>query len=133
MPDKFKSGSIREHTNVGHNHNVVMQFNGESPGSDGCGHNCLSCDAIWWQNYWLEDTLSHVDSYPVTQEDQAQSWVLPTLPYASHRDPSYRAIRARIGGSSVHRKCQKWDFRGDFSPRHMRRTGLPTTVLYERV
>ncbi|KAL0909144.1 hypothetical protein M5K25_023676 [Dendrobium thyrsiflorum] len=41
---------IGEHTGASHNCNIVMSFSGESPGSEGPGHNRLSCGAIWRQN-----------------------------------------------------------------------------------
>ncbi|KAL0909917.1 hypothetical protein M5K25_020827 [Dendrobium thyrsiflorum] len=33
-----------------------MSFDDKSPGSEGAGHNCLSCGAIWRQNCRLDDT-----------------------------------------------------------------------------
>ncbi|KAL0928751.1 hypothetical protein M5K25_000672 [Dendrobium thyrsiflorum] len=48
--------AIGEHTGAGHNHNLVVPFGGESPGSEGPSHNRLSCGAIWRQNRRLEDT-----------------------------------------------------------------------------
>ncbi|KAL0908657.1 hypothetical protein M5K25_023162 [Dendrobium thyrsiflorum] len=41
--------AVGEHTGAGHNHNIVMPFDGESPSSEGPG-------AIWRQNRRLEDT-----------------------------------------------------------------------------
>ncbi|KAL0921924.1 hypothetical protein M5K25_005873 [Dendrobium thyrsiflorum] len=46
VPGPLRFSAIGEHTGASHNHNVVMPFGGESPGSKGPSHNRLSCGAM---------------------------------------------------------------------------------------
>ncbi|KAL0912996.1 hypothetical protein M5K25_016425 [Dendrobium thyrsiflorum] len=68
----FRFDAIGEHTGSGHNHNLVVPFGGESPGSEGPGHRRPNMNykiniPVDLATVYLFDSSNRVDSvYPLT-------------------------------------------------------------------